>query len=81
MVSHPCPIHSCRAAEVADHRLMCISHWYLVPEALRKTITFLWNNGKPREGYAEARRNAIEQVERRLSARAPSTGNLFGESA
>lgn len=56
-----CSIPSCRRS-CGPRYLMCREHWSLVPLPLQRTIWRLWNEGKIREGYAEARDSAIEQV-------------------
>lgn len=39
----------------------------MIPLPLRKTLVQLWHGGRPRDGYAEALANAIEQVIERLA--------------
>jgi hypothetical protein len=56
-----CPINGC-GVPIAQDRLMCAAHWWMVPKPLRNTIWLLWQNGHPKEGHREACRSAIEQV-------------------
>ena len=60
-----CAFPSCGIA-IPRHRLMCNGHWHLVPKPLQKTIVHLWNNGRVRDGYREARESAIQQAQSRL---------------
>ena len=42
---------------------MCPSHWRRVSKPLQDTLWLLYHNGDPRDGFEEALRNAIEQVD------------------
>lgn len=68
MPEHVCRVNGC-GLPIERKYLMCGRHWSFVSCPLQRTIWRLWNDGYMREGYAEACRSAIEQVEARLAAR------------
>jgi hypothetical protein len=43
-MSHECPGPGC-GRQVPGHMLMCRSHWYQVPPALRSAVWAAWDNG------------------------------------
>lgn len=44
MSGHNCPASGC-TLNVATHKLLCRTHWYMVPRALREAVYAAWANG------------------------------------
>jgi hypothetical protein len=40
-----CPVPGCRA-QIDSSRLMCRSHWYLVPKQIRDRVWATWRSGQ-----------------------------------
>ena len=71
-MSHACAIPGC-SVQIMDGKLMCYSHWQLVPGHLQRQVNDTWRNttrGKPedrlqaRNKYRTARDQAIAAVEK-----------------
>ena len=41
-MTHQCPISGC-TWQVPDDRLMCLTHWKLVPKYTQRQVTVEWN--------------------------------------
>lgn len=61
-----CWVSGCREKPKGAHdspqQVTCTAHWFMIPPALRDTLTLLWNNGRPRDGWPEAVANAVAQI-------------------
>lgn len=64
-----CAIPAC--AVPSAQRMMCFDHWSRVPLPLQKTLLFLFNQGRLRDGFEDALANAVAQVEHRQRQRFP----------
>jgi hypothetical protein len=65
---HKCPVEDC--VLFCDwHVLMCRNHWFMVPVPVRNLIWKLWDNGRMQDGYHNARREAIDTVNAKLSVK------------
>jgi hypothetical protein len=62
--THKCPIADCQV-EVVWARLMCATHWRLVPRRLRGPVYRAWHHGRgyATEAHQQACEAAIEAVE------------------
>lgn len=62
--AHHCRIPACPVA-IAPGRLMCRTHWYQVPKALRDRVWATWQSGAGafRPEYRQAVRDAVHAVE------------------
>lgn len=71
-ILHTCPAEGCQQ-EVRDDRLMCWSHWKLVPKELQDAVYEAWNNGRGAgtEEHQLACRAAIVEAGKRSSGRRP----------
>lgn len=60
---HRCKVPDCQVT-VTLNRLMCLPHWYQVPEPLRKEIWATWRNGAGvfDPAYRAAVREAVAAV-------------------
>lgn len=67
-MTHECPINGCQVQVVAG-KLMCVSHWYKVPQELRTLVWRTWNRGRGRgtPEHRDAMRAAIAAVNRQVS--------------
>jgi hypothetical protein len=65
--THPCPISGCRHKSLAFGRMMCHTHWSLVPHDLKREVWDLWRTQPISEAYLQARKRAIAAVEERLA--------------
>jgi hypothetical protein len=65
--THPCPISDCRHKSLAFGRMMCHTHWSLVPHYLKREVWDLWRAQPISEAYLQARKRAIAAVEARLA--------------
>jgi hypothetical protein len=45
-VSHTCPVQVCVLVVGDDDRLMCPTHWHMVPRPLQRAVWAAWKNGK-----------------------------------
>jgi len=57
----PCPVHGCTTPKRAGD-LMCRSHWFQVPQKLRREVLRLWHQG-PSTDYLLARKQAIDAAQ------------------
>jgi hypothetical protein len=82
----PVATHTCAAAckrAIPAGRLMCATHWRLVPHELQQAVNRTWGafNGAPgarakldaRRAYLAARDAAIDSVQPALSPSSPTT--------
>lgn len=58
---HKCPVDQCQQV-CPHHILMCKPHWYKVPKNVRDAVWHFWAHGQMKEGYFEARQQAIDAV-------------------
>lgn len=58
---HKCAAENCHKG-VPRGKLMCATHWFMVPKPLRSAIYETWNRGKPRPGYITNVREAVRVV-------------------
>lgn len=68
MSKHLCAVPACDTT-TQSNRLMCFNHWKLVPLPMQRTITKLYNNDRPLNGYQDACLNAVQQVQDKLAAK------------
>ena len=46
-----------------ERHIFCSRHWQMIPSRRGQAMLwFLWNNGRPRPGFEEARENFAAQV-------------------
>lgn len=71
---HPCPISVCEEP-VPDDKLMCKTHWFMVPERLRNAVwrAYHQHGAKRTDGnlamLRAAQKTAVDAVEEQLDAR------------
>jgi hypothetical protein len=67
---HDCPATRC-TREVRQEMLMCSSHWYMVPAALRTAVWNAWQNGAGAGSaqHTAAINAAIRSVNEKLAAK------------
>lgn len=53
-----CPV----CAEPLERHVFCHRHWKMIPLRARHMLWFLWNEGRPRPGFEEARENFAMQI-------------------
>lgn len=68
-MTHKCPINGCRAI-VAHSKLMCLTHWQMVPAKLQMAV-YKWNRLKPRSQAHFAAMQAATDAVNRIMATPP----------
>lgn len=65
---HKCPVDPC-GRYVPFGRLMCWSHWRMVPRDLQRLVWAQWNNGHIADpgAYLKVRQEAIDAVKGAIS--------------
>lgn len=58
-----CPISGC-PAQIAIDRLLCTSHWYMVPPPLRREVNDTWRARRRARVSAYATDDVIERTRR-----------------
>ena len=74
-MTHECPATGC-ASEIRYEMLMCRSHWYMVPKAIRTAVWNAWQDGAGAGStqHAAAVNAAIRSVNEKLAARGTTSG-------
>ena len=69
-MTHECPATGC-TREVSIDMLMCRSHWYMVPPALRSAVWNAWDDGAGTgtTQHGAAIRAAFRSVNEKLAAK------------
>lgn len=60
-MSHECPKVGCMLT-VPDHQLMCRTHWFMVPKALRSRVWETYKTAPLSDEHRDAMRDAIRSV-------------------
>lgn len=73
--SHDCPITGC-ARKAGRGKLLCYTHWYQVPDHLRKALYRAWDRGRGAGTLAHHKAiwAAIDSVNNRDSSQQEGTG-------
>lgn len=73
-MTHECPAAGC-ADEIPYEMLMCRSHWYMVPQAVRTAVWNAWQDGAGAgtPQHTAAIGAAIRSVNARLAAKGTGT--------
>lgn len=79
-MTHTCHIPNC-SKPVKPELLMCLVHWRMVPEALKRDVWKCYRRGqcddkKPSIEYMAAARAAIDAVQTKLQLKADRNGSL-----
>ena len=45
-MSHTCPVQVCVLVVGDDDRLMCPTHWHMVPRPLQRAVWAAWKDGE-----------------------------------
>lgn len=74
-MSHECPATGC-TREVSIDMLMCRSHWYMVPHAMRTAVWNAWQDGAGAgtTQHTAAINAAIRSVNEKLAAKGITGG-------
>jgi hypothetical protein len=66
-VSHKCPVKSCTQL-VGHGRLMCPSHWHLVPRSIADRVYAQFRKAPRSEAHFAVMQEAVEAVNKLLEA-------------
>jgi hypothetical protein len=73
-LTHECPAEGC-ADQVAHDKLMCLTHWRMVPKPLRDAVWATWHRvHRDPHAYRDAREEAVRAVNAKLAAATPLAG-------
>jgi hypothetical protein len=61
---HDCPSPECKVTNVADGKLACRTHWWMLPEPLRHALNVAYASGRGR--FTPAHRKAMAECVRWL---------------
>jgi hypothetical protein len=71
-MTHRCPIRTCERDDIPDHLYMCLGHWRMVPEPIKRAVNRAYHGAGVGSGeLVAAHRLAVRAVNGQLGIQIP----------